>query len=69
MSYFTLPKINTIITVNPIESNTILKPYISHSLLNYYNELHNQIEQYLNKNDLSYNSYEEIIKIIVLNLK
>ena len=64
MSYFTLPKINTLITVNPIESTNILKPYISHSLLNYYNEMHNQIEQYLNKNDLSYNSYEEITRII-----
>ena len=64
MSYFTLPKINTTITVNPIESTNILKPYISHSLLNYYTEMHKQIEQYLNINDLSYNSYEEITRII-----
>ena len=66
MSYFTLPKINTTIIVNPLDSITSNNtPYISHSLLNYYNELKDQINNIcLSTNDLSNNNYNELIKIV-----
>jgi len=69
MSYFTLPKINSIIIVNPLDSNSNdINPYISYSLLNYYNELHDQIKSScLCNDDLSnnnYNNYNELIKIV-----
>ena len=45
MSYYILPKINSTINVNPIDSSTnILNSYVSHSLFNYYNEITHQIK-------------------------
>ena len=66
MSYYILPKNNNIVNVNPISKETTLyKPYISCSLYNYYNEIREQIVDVLLKsNDLSYNTFDEIIKIV-----
>ena len=48
MSYYILPKINSMMNINPIDSNnTTLKTYISHSLYNYYHEINKQIQKYL----------------------
>ena len=45
MSYYILPKINSTINVNPIDSSTnILNSYVSHSLFNYHNEITQQIK-------------------------
>lgn len=66
MSYYILPKNNNNICVNPIsrETNTY-KPYLSGTLYNYYNEIREQIIHILlNINDLSYNTFDEIIKIV-----
>ena len=65
MSYFLLPKINNIINVNPILNDKyISKQYVSNSLYNYYNEIYNQIINYINSQDLSSNTFEELIKIV-----
>ena len=66
MSYYILPKNNNNIWVNPISSETnILKPYVSGTLYNYYNEIREQIINILlNINDLSYNTFDEIIKVV-----
>jgi len=65
MSYYILPKNNNYININPILTDDSLnKPYISHSLYNYYNESRQQIVECINDNDLSFNTYEEIIKIV-----
>lgn len=64
MSYYILPKNNNILNINPIYSyNKVYKPYLSYSLLNYYNEITGQIKK-MCISDLSYNNYEEIIKVI-----
>jgi hypothetical protein len=68
MNYYILPKINNIINVNPIDSSVNdFKPYISQSLLNYYNEMYNQIhnicENESNENETNAN-FEELIKIV-----
>jgi hypothetical protein len=66
MSYYILPKNNNIITVNPTcndEDNC--KPFLSFSLYHYYNEITNQIVSMFQKDiDLSFNTYDDIIKII-----
>ena len=67
MSYYILPKINNTIIVNPIEStnNDTIKPYISQSLFNYYNELNNKIVDICsNEKDELLNNYDNLIKII-----
>ena len=71
MSYYILPKINNNIIVEPESSDNNLSPYISHSLFNYYNEAKQQIISNCsiynvtnNDNDLSYNKYDELIKIV-----
>jgi hypothetical protein len=65
MSYYILPKINNAIIVQPESSDNFFYPYISHSLFNYYNELNKQIINICSSdNDLSYNKYEELIKIV-----
>lgn len=43
MNYYTLPKINNIITIKPNKSSCEMKPCISQTLINYYNELKNNI--------------------------
>ena len=65
MSYFTLPKINSTIIVNPLDSSNNINPYISYSLFNYYNEMQQQIKTiFSSNNDLSFNNYNDIIKIV-----
>lgn len=65
MSYFILPKINNTIIINPSDSCNNIVPYISHSLLYYYNELYQQINNIcLSNNDLSNNYYTDLIKIV-----
>jgi len=66
MSYYILPKINNLINVAPtVCENNKLNPYISLSLLNYYNEINEQIKHIcLSMVDLSYNEYNELIKIV-----
>ena len=73
MSYYILPKINNTIIVEPESTDNFLSPYISHTLLNYYNEVNQQImsncfsnnvSNNVTDNDLSYNKYDELIKIV-----
>ena len=65
MSYYILPKINNAIIVDPKSSDNFLSPYISHSLLNYYNEITHQIKRItLNDSDFSFNVFDELIKIV-----
>ena len=66
MSYYILPKNNNNVLVKPKRSdNKNHTPYLSCTLLNYYNELREQITRALiNSSDLSYNTYDEIIKIV-----
>ncbi len=64
MNYYTLPKINNKIKLEPNISATTIKPYISQTLLNYHDEIKEEVNQlfFYNKN---YNiSYEDIIKIV-----
>ena len=66
MSYYTLPKNNNNILVNPKRSEKKNHtPYVSCTLFNYYNELREQIiHTLINCADLSYNAYDDIIKIV-----
>lgn len=63
MSYYILPKNINIIQVNPESSDDECLPYISFSLLNYYNILNSQIMNIFD-NDLSNNNYYESLKIV-----
>ena len=65
MNYYILPKINNTINVNPIDSSiNYCKPYISHSLLNYYNEMRDQIYTICEKDPEAAINSGEIIKIV-----
>lgn len=65
MSYYILPKNTNILDLNPIYSDTINPTYNSFSLLNYYFELKNEINNFLmNDIDSSNVLYENIIKLI-----
>ena len=67
MSYYILPKINNIVNVNPTDGNdNYLKPHISHSLYNFYNEIQCQIHDICKNNSdvSSNNNYENLIKIV-----
>jgi hypothetical protein len=65
MSYYILPKNINSIYVNPQYSNELCKPCISYSLLNYYDEIKDQVnEMFFYDCDLSDNSFEDAIKII-----
>jgi hypothetical protein len=65
MSYYILPKIHNEIIVNPITSLSPIDPYISHSIINYYNEINEQIIQTIfNESKFAYNSFDDIIHII-----
>ena len=62
MSYYILPKNNNDIVVNPnADENKNDEIVISYSFFHYYNELYSHAS---NINDLSFNSYEEIEKIV-----
>jgi len=66
MSYYILPKNNNIINVNPHDSNVDeCEPYVSFSLLNYYNENKTQIiNMFKDEIDISFNNYEDIFEEI-----
>lgn len=66
MSYYILPKnINTINIIPTISISNNIQPYLSCTLLNYFNELKKQIHYLCDTNhDLSFNKFEDIIKII-----
>ena len=60
MNYYTLPKINNKIKVQPNITNNIIKPYISQTLINYYNNLIEEINN-LEKDNKYFN---DVIKIV-----
>jgi len=65
MSYYILPKNINSIYVNPQYSNELCRPSISYSLLNYYGEIKQQIDDmFCYDCDLSDNSFEDAVKII-----
>lgn len=65
MSYYILPKNINDINVNPQYSNELSSPYVSYSLLNYYDEVKQQIDDmFINDCDLSDNCFNDAIKVI-----
>ena len=65
MSYYILPKNINDINVNPQYSNELSSPYVSYSLLNYYDEVKQQIDDmFINDCDLSDNCFSDAIKVI-----
>lgn len=64
MSYYTLPKNINIINVNPKCSDQVCSPYISLSLLNYYEQIKSQIVYDNSNDDISNNYFEDVIKIV-----
>jgi hypothetical protein len=60
MNYYTLPKINNKIILDPIINTNIIKPYISQTLLFYFNKI---IEE-INELNIENENYDEIYKII-----
>lgn len=60
MNYYTLPKINNKIKIEPNVTTNIIKPYISQTLINYYNKLIEEINNLENVN----NNYNDVIKIV-----
>jgi hypothetical protein len=63
MSYYILPKNKNVINVCPIDSTAeTCQPYISHSLLNYYNDIIDHIKYLCH--DSSRNYFDEITKIV-----
>ena len=64
MSYYILPKNVDTIYVNPQYSDENITPYLSLSLLNYYNKTKKQINLIFENIDLSNNNFDEAIKII-----
>ena len=61
MNYYTLPKINNKITITENNIASEIKTYISKTLINYYNELNDEINILCKDNNID---YYEIIKII-----
>ena len=67
MNYYMLPKINNTIIVNPIDNsnnNYKHKPYLSHSLLKYYNETRKQIKHICKNAHDEVIHYDELVKIV-----
>ena len=65
MSYYLLPKIYNCFSVNPQCDIIECKIYSSYSLYNFYNTVKNQIDSICSKeNDVSFNNYDELIKIV-----
>ena len=64
MSYYILPKNINIMNVNPSCSHESSSPYLSYSLLHYYNQVKNQIIDMFTNIDLSNNNFDDAIKII-----
>jgi hypothetical protein len=64
MNYYTLPKINNKITIAQTNTTNEIQPYISKTLINYYDELKNEINILCNLNNTNKSEYNEIIKIV-----
>jgi len=64
MNYYTLPKINNKINLEPNVTAAIVKPYISQTLLNYHDEIKEEVNQLYFYNKSYSISYEDIIKIV-----
>ena len=65
MSYYILPKNNNTIIVEPLNDNDICLNVFSSSINTYYNQMRNQIDLMCrNENDLSFNTFIELIKIV-----
>jgi hypothetical protein len=60
MNYYTLPKINNKIKIEPNITTNIIEPYISQTLINYYNKL---IEEINNLEKISQN-YSDVVKLV-----
>ena len=60
MNYYTLPKINNKIKIEPTIKSNIIKPYVSQTLINYYNKLIEEIN-ILEKDNKYFN---DIVKIV-----
>lgn len=71
-NYYTLPRINNIIKINPNINCNDITPYISQTLIHYYNELAKEVNILCAKkngditNELNneMNNYDEIIKLV-----
>ena len=61
MSYYILPKNYNILTVEPTWSQEMCSPYISHSLLNFFNMINGQLIYMLDGTDISYNDVIQVI--------
>jgi hypothetical protein len=65
MSYYILPKNKNIYILEPKYDDKPCAHFVSHSIKKYYDELYNQINLICgNKNNSSFNSFSELIKII-----
>jgi len=65
MNYYTLPKINNRITIAENKNINEMKPYISKTLINYYDELKKEIILLCDSSsDNSETDYDNIIKIV-----
>lgn len=65
MSYYILPKTNNHIQIHPTYDKQKIEPQISHSLYIFFNEMKQQIlNMCLYDQDTSFNTFDEIIKII-----
>ena len=65
MSYYILPKTNNHIQIHPTYDKQKMEPQISHSLYNFFNEMKQQLlNMCLYDHDTSFNTFDEIIKII-----
>lgn len=65
MSYYILPKNINNINVNPQYSTQLSSHYVSYSLLNYYDEVKEQInDMFINDCDISDNCFDTAIKVI-----
>lgn len=53
MTYYLLPKNNNNININPNTDSKDIKTYTSHSLYNFYNEIKNQLDLLIQKDNLS----------------
>jgi len=65
MNYYTLPKINNKVNLDPHINSEIIQNYnISQTLINYYNEIIREIQNFYIQNEDYHMSYDEITKII-----
>ena len=69
MSYYILPKTNNHIQIHPTYDKQKMEPQISHSLYNFFNEMKQQLlNMCLYDRDTSFNTFDEIIKIINIRI-